>query len=73
MTVSRLKRRAGCYLSGRLQRTDFLPVEEEDESEALERGYYSVSSDEEDGRGLEYAFASSSDEESLEPQGPPVC
>jgi hypothetical protein len=62
--VSRFKSRAGCRLYGRLRATDFLPVGEPKESEQLERGYDSVSSDDDDGRGLEYAFGSVSEESS---------
>ena len=36
--------------------SDFPPVGEELEDEVLERGYSSVSSDDSDGCGLEYAF-----------------
>ena len=53
---SRFKSRGGCYLYGKLRRSDFLPVGEEQEDEVLERGYYSLSSDDDEGRGLEYAF-----------------
>ena len=54
--VSRFKTRAGCFLYGKLRRSDFLPVGDELDEEVLERGYDSVSSDESDGAGLEYAF-----------------
>ena len=37
---------------------------EEQEDEVLERGYLSVSSDDEDGNGLEQAYALRSDEDS---------
>ena len=57
VACSRFKTRAGCFLYGKLRRTDFLPVGEVQKDEVLERGYYSVSSDDDDGRGLEYAFA----------------
>ena len=56
VAVSRFKSRCGCHVYGKLRRTDFLPVGPEREEEVLERGYESVSSDDEDGRGLEYAF-----------------
>ena len=56
MGCSRFKSRAGCFLYGKLRRSDFLPVGEEKPDEVLERGYYSVSSDDEEGRGIEYAF-----------------
>ena len=64
VAVSRFKSRAGCHVYGKLRRTDFLPVGEEKESDVLERGYYSLSSDDDEGRGLEYAFPSSADESS---------
>ena len=38
-----------------MRRTDFLPVGGEGADEVLERGYDSLSDDDEDGRGLEYA------------------
>jgi hypothetical protein len=56
VAASRFKSRSGAYLYGRLRRTDFLPVGEQLEDEVLQRGYDSVSSDDEEGRGLEYAF-----------------
>ena len=46
--LSRFKTRAGAYLWGKLRRTDFLPVGPEKEEEVLERGYYSMDSDEEE-------------------------
>ena len=61
VAVSRFKSRAGCYLYGKLRRSDFLPVGKEKDDEALERGYDSVSSEDEEGRGLEYAFEDRSD------------
>ena len=48
---SRFKSRGGCYLYGKLRRSDFLSVGEEQEDEVLERGYYSLSSDDEEGPG----------------------
>ncbi len=54
--MSRFKSRSGCHLYGKLRRTDFLPVGEEREDEVLQRGYDSVSSDDSEGCGLEYAF-----------------
>ena len=50
--ASRFRERAGLYLYGKIRRTDFLPVGDEQEDEVLERGYLSVSSDDEDGDGL---------------------
>ena len=38
VACSRFKTRAGCFLYGKLRRTDFLPVGEEQEDEVLERG-----------------------------------
>ena len=57
VAVSRFKSRGGCHVYGKLRRTDFLPVGPEQEDEVLERGYESVSSDDDDGCGLEYAFS----------------
>ncbi len=54
----------------RLRRSDFLPVGEEKETEVLERGYWSLSSEEEEGAGLEAAFASDSEEDESEHDGP---
>ena len=56
VAVSRFRSRAGCHVYGKLRRTDFLPVGEDEEGQVLERGYYSVSSEDDDGAGLEYAF-----------------
>ena len=55
VAVSRFKSRNGVYVYGKLRRTDFLPVGPELESEILERGYLSVDSEDEEGRGLEHA------------------
>ena len=74
VAVSRFKSRAGCRLYGKLRRTDFLPVGEEKETEVLERGYESVTSEDDDGQGLEYAFESDSDEGASDDEQPPrVC
>ena len=56
VACSRFKTRAGCYLYGKLRVSDFLPAGEAKEDEVLERGCYSVSSDDSEGCGLEYAF-----------------
>jgi hypothetical protein len=64
VACSRFKSRAGCYVYGKLRRSDFLPVGPELESEYTERGYLSVSSDDSDGCGLEHAFASDDDDSS---------
>ena len=56
VAASRFRTRGGCFLHGHLRRTDFLPVGGEGNAEeVLERGYDSLSDDDEDGRGLEYA------------------
>ena len=44
-----------------MRRTDFLPVGGQAGDEVLERGYDSLSDDDEDGRGLEYACEGDSD------------
>jgi len=56
VAASRFKTRDGCFLYGKLPRTDFLPVGSPQPDEILERGYESVDSDDEEGKGLEYAF-----------------
>ena len=56
--VSRFKSRLGCFLYGKLRRTDFLPVGEDKDDEVLERGVDSETSDE-DERGMEDAFQGS--------------
>ena len=47
--ASRFRSRAGCYLYGRIRRTDFLPVGEPQDDEVTERGTESESADEDDG------------------------
>ena len=47
--ASRFRSREGCYLYGRIRRTDFLPVGEAQEDEITERGMESASTDEDDG------------------------
>ena len=64
VAVSRFKSRAGCHVFGKLRRTDFLPVGDAKDTEVLERGYQSVSSGSDEGCGLEYAFASDSENDS---------
>ena len=55
--VSRFRSRGGVYLYGHMRRTDFLPVGGAgDETEVLERGYESLSDEDEDGPGIEYAM-----------------
>ena len=56
VAVSRFNTQAGCYLYGKVRVSDFLPAGEEKEDEVLDRGYYSVSSDDSEGCGLEQAF-----------------
>ena len=55
--ASRFKTRDGCYIFGKVRQTDFLPVGDGADAEVLLRGYYSVDSDDEDGPGIENAFA----------------
>ena len=64
--VSRFRSREGVYIFGKLRRTDFLPVGLELETEVLQRGYDSVDSDDEEGAGLEYAFAEEDEESDTE-------
>ena len=60
----------GCYLYGRIRRTDFLPVGEERDDEVLERGYYSVDSSDDEGRGMEYIGINASDSDEVsQPEG----
>ena len=61
VAASRFRTRGGCYLYGHMRRTDFLPVGGEAGDEVLERGYDSLSDDDEEGRGLEYACEGDSD------------
>ena len=56
VAASRFKTRGGCFIYGKLRRTDFLPVGLPKPDEVLERGYESIDSDDDDGKGLEYAF-----------------
>ena len=64
--VSRFRSREGVHIFGKLRRTDFLPVGPELETEVLQRGYDSVDSDDEEGAGLEYAFADEDEESDTE-------
>ena len=64
--VSRFRSREGVHIFGKLRRTDFLPVGPELETEVLQRGYDSVDSDDEEGAGLEYAFAEEDEESDTE-------
>jgi hypothetical protein len=57
VAASRFKSRQGCYVFGKLRRSDFLPAGAEKEDDVTERGYESVSSSDSDGCGLEQAFA----------------
>ena len=69
MAVSRFVSRKGCYLYGKLRRTDFLPVGEEREDEVLERGWDSVTSSSDSEHGLQYigrsALAGTEDESNV--------
>ena len=58
VAASRFKTRDGCYLYGKVRRTDFLPVGGDSEDEVLERGNMSETSDDEDGHGMDEAFGS---------------
>ena len=67
---SRFKSRNGCYLFGKMRRSDFLPVGEEKEDEVLERGYESLESEDDEGCGLEYAFhTNTAFEDAVEEEG----
>ena len=48
VAASRFRERLGVYLYGKVRRTDFLPVGEDQEDEVTERGYDSQSSDDDD-------------------------
>ena len=52
VAVSRFKSREGCFLYGKLRLTDFLPVGEGNDSEILERGVMSQTTDS-DEQGME--------------------
>ena len=56
VAVSRFRSRGGCFLYGHKRRTDFLPVGGNPEEEVCERGYDSLTDDDEEGHGLEYAM-----------------
>jgi len=58
VAVSRFKSREGCFLYGKLRQTDFLPVGEGIDSEILERGVLSETSDS-DEAGIECVGAGS--------------
>ena len=55
---SRFKTRSGCYLYGKVRRTDFLPVGGDSEQEVLERGHLSESSEDEYSCGMDEALGS---------------
>ncbi len=59
VAVSRFISKKGCYLYGKLRRTDFLPVGAEREDEVLERGVLSESSEDDMASGLQYLGMSS--------------
>ena len=54
--VSRFRSRHGCFLFGKLRRSDFLPVGEPQDDEILERQYLSASDCSDEGSGMEHAF-----------------
>ena len=55
VAASCFRTRAGCFLRGHLSRAHVLPVGGECTDEVLERGYDSLSDDDEDDRGQEYS------------------
>ena len=68
VAVSRFKTRAGVHVYGKLRRTDFLPVGDEQDDEVLERGWSSANTsedeDKEHAKGIAARYADeSSDEE----------
>ena len=65
VAVSRFKSREGCFLYGKLRQSDFLPVGEGTESEILERGVLSETSDS-DEQGIELVGARSDPNFSVE-------
>ena len=75
MAVSRFRTRLGCYLYGRIRRSDFLPVGDDREDEVHERGYDSVDSSDDEDRGLEYWFAdeTSDSDEGAQSEVEDVC
>ena len=62
--ASRFKRRSGCFVFGKLRRTDFLPVGEPKDGEVLQRGYHSVDSEDDEGRGIERLWENKDGEDS---------
>ena len=61
VAASRFRTRGACYLYGHMRRTEFLPVGGEGDDGVLERGYDSLSDDDEDVSGLDYACEGNSD------------
>ena len=55
VAASRFQSRSGCFLYGKLRRSDFLPVGAPGPEEVCERGYLSLSDDDDEGVGMEYA------------------
>ena len=60
VAVSRFISRKGCYLYGKLRRTDFLPVGEERDDEVLEWGWDSVTSSDDSEHGYSENIGTSS-------------
>ena len=54
VAVSRFRTQGGCHLYGKLRRSDFLPVGEEQSDEHLERGYESLNSSDSEYDGQHY-------------------
>ena len=67
VAASRFKSRAGCFLYGKMRRTDFLPVGEDQSDEVLVRDVQSQSSSEDDVCG--FASGSDSDEDCVSLDG----
>ena len=53
VAISWLRTRAGCHLNGKLRRSDFLPVGEEQDNEQLERAYHPLNSSDSEHDGAE--------------------
>ena len=71
VAVSRFVSRSGCYLYGKLRRSDFLPVGEDKEEEILERGWDSETSSDNSEHGMQYigGFARTEDDSNVSSGG----
>ena len=72
VAVSRFKSREGCFLYGKLRQTDFLPVGEDLDSEILDRGVLSETTDTED-EGREYVGMGADPNFSVDDLDPAFC